>query len=126
MLSQIVDYEIMLNTDGKNINAFIVYDPDRYWPIELASGMEKFVASIAIRTALINVSSLPRPPFLVIDEGMGNLDADNLNNMYILFDYLKTQFEYVITISHIESMRDMVDSVIEITKSGEKSLISYT
>ncbi len=88
--------------------------------------MEKFVASIAIRTALINVSSLPRPPFLVIDEGMGNLDADNLNNMYILFDYLKTQFEYVITISHIESMRDMVDSVIEITKSGEKSLISYT
>jgi DNA repair exonuclease SbcCD ATPase subunit len=57
---------------------------------------------------------------------MGNLDADNLNNMYILFDYLKTQFEYVITISHIESMRDMVDSVIEITKSGEKSLISYT
>lgn len=126
MLSQIVDYEIILNTDGKNINAFIVYDPDRYWPIELASGMEKFVASIAIRTALINVSSLPRPPFLVIDEGMGNLDADNLNNMYILFDYLKTQFEYVITISHIESMRDMVDSVIEITKSGEKSLISYT
>jgi len=125
ILSQIVDYQVHFNTDGKNINTYIVYDSEKFWPLELASGMEKFVASLAIRTSLINVSSLPRPPFLVIDEGMGNLDADNLNNMYVLFDYLKTQFEYMIVISHIDSIRDMVDSVIEITKLNEKSSIVY-
>lgn len=125
ILSQVVDYQVHFNTDGKNINTFIVYDSEKYWPLELASGMEKFVSSIAIRTALINVSSLPRPPFLVIDEGMGNLDAENLNNMYVLFDYLKTQFEYVIVISHIDTIRDMVDSVIEITKLNNKSSIIY-
>ena len=125
ILSQVVDYEIHFNTDGKNINTYIVYDTEKYWPLELASGMEKFISSLAIRTALINVSSLPRPPFLVIDEGMGNLDAENLNNMYVLFDYLKTQFEYMIVISHIDSIRDMVDSVIEITKLDNKSSIVY-
>ena len=125
ILSQIVDYQITFNTDGKNINAYIVYDSETYWPLELTSGMEKFIGSIAIRTALINVSSLPRPPFLVIDEGMGNLDSRNLSNMYVLFDYLKTQFEYMIVISHIDSMRDMVDSIIEITKVEGKSMISY-
>ena len=45
--------------------------------------------------------------------------------MYVLFDYLKTQFEYMIVISHIDSMRDMVDSIIEITKVEGKSMISY-
>lgn len=125
ILSQLVDYQIHFNTDGKNINTYIVYDTDKFWPLELASGMEKFISSLAIRTSLINVSSLPRPPFLVIDEGLGNLDAENLNNMYVLFDYLKTQFEYMIVISHIDSIRDMVDSVIEITKLQNRSSIVY-
>jgi len=125
ILSQITDYKITFNCDGKNIDAYIVYDSDRYWPLELSSGMEKFVAQIAIRTALINVSSLPRPPFLVIDEGLGNLDPSNLNNMAMLFDYLKTQFMYVIVISHIDTVRDMVDSIIEIHKVDNKSKITY-
>jgi DNA repair exonuclease SbcCD ATPase subunit len=125
ILSQLVEYQIKFDTDGKNINAYIVYESDRFWPLELSSGMEKFIASIAIRTALVNVSNLPRPTFLVIDEGMGNLDVENLNNMYVMFDYLKTQFSFVIVISHIDAMRDMVDSLIEIHKLNGKSIIQY-
>ena len=47
--------------------------------LELTSGMEKFISSLAIRVALINVSNLPRPNFLAIDEGFGTLDSENLN-----------------------------------------------
>jgi DNA repair exonuclease SbcCD ATPase subunit/DNA repair exonuclease SbcCD nuclease subunit len=125
ILSQIVDFSIALHTDGKNINAFIVYDQDNFWPIELTSGMEKFIASLAIRTSLINVSSLPRPNFLAIDEGFGALDSDNLNNMFLLFDYLKSQFSFLFVISHIDSMRDVVDSLVEITKHNGQSRIQY-
>jgi DNA repair exonuclease SbcCD ATPase subunit/predicted MPP superfamily phosphohydrolase len=125
ILSQIVDFSIALHTDGKNINAFIVYDQDNFWPIELTSGMEKFIASLAIRTSLINVSSLPRPNFLAIDEGFGALDSDNLNNMFLLFDYLKSQFAFLFVISHIDSMRDVVDSLVEITKYNGHSRIQY-
>jgi DNA repair exonuclease SbcCD ATPase subunit len=125
ILSQIVDFSIALHTDGKNINAFIVYDQDNFWPIELTSGMEKFIASLAIRTSLINVSSLPRPNFLAIDEGFGALDSDNLNNMFLLFDYLKSQFAFLFVISHIDSMRDVVDSLVEITKHNGHSRIQY-
>jgi DNA repair exonuclease SbcCD ATPase subunit len=125
ILSQIVEFSIALHTDGKNINAFIVYDQDNFWPIELTSGMEKFIASLAIRTSLINVSSLPRPNFLAIDEGFGALDSDNLNNMFLLFDYLKSQFHFLFVISHIDSMRDVVDSLVEITKHNGHSRIQY-
>ena len=125
ILSPIVDFQIMLNTDGKNINSYIAYGTDEYWPLELTSGMEKFISSIAIRTALINVSNLPRPNFIAIDEGFGSLDTDNFNSLYLLFDYLKTQFDFIITISHIDKTRDMVDQIIDINKVRGFSKVSY-
>ena len=125
ILNQIVEFTIVLTTDGKNINAHIVYDDDNYWPLELTSGMEKFISSLAIRTSLINVSSLPRPNFLAIDEGFGVLDSDNLNSMYMLFDYLKSQFGFIMCISHIDAMRDIVDKLIEIKKVSGYSEIDF-
>ena len=119
ILTQVVDFQISIQSDGKNINAFIVYDDSKMWPIELSSGMEKFVASLAIRSSLINATSLPRPNFLAIDEGFGALDQSNMGNISILLDYLKTQFKFIIMISHIDSIRDVVDSHIEIVKGKD-------
>ncbi len=120
ILHQIVDFSILIDLDeNKNINIYIVYDDDNYWPLELASGMEKFISSIAIRVALTNISNLPRPNFLIIDEGWGKLDSDNLNSVSMLLDYLKTQFEFIMVISHIEQMKDVADILIEIKKSKE-------
>ena len=125
ILIPIVDFVIKLDTDGKNINAYIVYDTDSFWPIELTSGMERFLSSLAIRSALINVSSLPRPNFLAIDEGFGVLDSDKLISIYSLFNYLKIQFTSLFIISHIDSMRDVVDSLIEINKINSFSKIDF-
>ena len=67
ILNQIVEFNISLQTDGKNVSTFINYE-DKKWPLELSSGLEKFVSSLAIRVALINISNLPRPNFIAIDE----------------------------------------------------------
>ena len=88
--------------------------------------MEKFISSLAIRTDLVNISNLPRPNFLAIDEGFGVLDSDNLNSMYMLFDYLKSQFGFIMCISHIDAMRDIVDKLIEIKKTNGYSEINFT
>ena len=125
ILSPIVEFEILFNTDGKNINSYIAYGDTQFWPLELTSGMEKFISSVAIRTALINISNLPRPNFIALDEGFGSLDNDNFNSLYLLFDYLKNQFDYILTISHIDKTRDMVDHIIDITKLNGFSSIQY-
>ena len=124
ILGQIVDFGMQLEMDGKNVNAFIVYD-DQKWGLEMCSGMERFISGLAIRIALINVCNLPRPNFLVIDEGFGTLDNENLTSLYMLFAYLKTQFDFVMIISHIDSMRDVVDSLIEIKKVNGFSNVKY-
>lgn len=125
ILSQMVDFGIILgvDVDDKDIYGKIVYSEEDVWPIELISGMERFIVNVAIRVALIGVSSLPRPNFLVIDEGFGSLDADNANNLYMLFDYLKTQFDFVLIISHLDYVKDMVDSALEIKKENGFSKI---
>jgi DNA repair exonuclease SbcCD ATPase subunit len=124
ILSQVVDFGVVMEVDGKSINAKIVYD-DQEWPLEMCSGMEKFVSGLAIRVALINVCNLPRPNFLVIDEGFGTLDSDNLSSLFMMMQYLKTQFDFIWVISHLEQMRDIVDGLIEIRKENGFSKIDF-
>jgi len=125
ILSQLVDFSMTFDMDGKNINNNIVYDDDNIWPLELSSGMEKFISSLAIRVGLINVSSLPRSNFLAIDEGFGTMDSDNLNSIYNLFQYLKSQFQFTMIVSHIDSMRDTVDTLLEVKKEKGFSNINF-
>ena len=124
ILAQVVDFGVTMEMDGKSINAKIVYD-DQEWPLEMCSGMEKFISGLAIRVALINVCNLPRPNFLVIDEGFGTLDANNLSSLFMMMQYLKTQFDFIWMISHLEQMRDIVDGLIEIKKVDGFSKIDF-
>ena len=124
ILAQIVEFGMQLEIDGKNINAYLVYG-DQRWSLEMCSGMERFISGLAIRVALINVCNLPRPNFLVIDEGFGTLDSENLQSLFMLFTYLKTQFDFVMIISHIDSMRDVVDDLITIKKEKGFSNVKY-
>jgi len=126
ILAQIVDFSIVFNMDGKQIDTHIVYDDDRVWPLELSSGMERFVSSLAIRVGLMNVSNLPRSNFLAIDEGWGTMDAENLNSVHQLFQYLKTQFQFSFVVSHIETMRDFVDTLLEIKKVSGSSSVRFS
>lgn len=122
ILRQIVDFTIKLETDGKNIITNINYN-DNIWSLEMCGGMEKFISSLAIRIALINISNLPRPNMLCIDEGFGCVDTEHLDQMGSLFSYLKNQFEFIWVISHIDQMKDIVDLQLEIEKDGDFSKI---
>lgn len=124
LLAQIVDFTLQFEADGKSINVYICYDTNK-WPLELSSGMEKFVASLAIRVALIKITNLPKPNFIAIDEGLGVLDSSNLNSMHMLFNHLKDLFKFTLVISHIDVVRDMVDHILTIDRRGEFSYINY-
>lgn len=123
--SMMVGFNVKLEMEGKNINAYICYGDDM-WNLELSSGMERFVSSLAIRIGLINVSTLPRPNFLVIDEGFGALDSDNIANMEGAFNYLKTQFDFVMIITHLDTIKDYMDTLIPININDGLSKVTFT
>jgi DNA repair exonuclease SbcCD ATPase subunit len=117
ILNQTVDFTVRLEaTDEKYIHGYIVYSEDKYWPIELTSGMERFVISLAFRAALSEITTLPKTNFLAIDEGFGVLDKKNIMTMEKLFNYFKERYGFIIIVSHIELMKDFVDKSIGISK----------
>jgi len=119
ILNHIVDFYVTLETDDKNINCYIHYNEDVEWPVELASGMERFMISVAMRAALINVSNLPRPNFLAIDEGFGVADSEHMQKVGMLFEYLRSRFDFILCITHIDTLKDAVDAQITIDKTDD-------
>jgi len=118
ILSYGVGFSVFLesNEDGKAIDIFFKHEksPNRY--IELCSGMEKTLAEIAIRAALVNVTTLPRSNIFVLDESFGALDAEYMAGLTRILEYLKTLFETVVIITHEESLKDFVDYIIEVER----------
>jgi len=43
-----------------------------------------------------------------------------------LFQYLKTQFQFTFVVSHIETMRDFVDTLLEIKKTNGSSSVRFS
>ena len=43
-----------------------------------------------------------------------------------LFQYLKTQFQFTFVVSHIETMRDFVDTLLEIKKVDGSSSVRFS
>ena len=81
------------------------------------------MASLAIRVALINVSSLTKTNMLIIDEGFGALDELNIEACSRLLESLKKWFRNIIVISHVDAIKDAVDNSLDIVKNEKDSKV---
>ena len=126
ILSAVVPFTVELEIeDGSNsMDVYINYGDSRRI-IECGSGMEKMISSIAIRVALINISSLPKSDIFIIDEGFGALDDSNLEACSRLLQSLKKWFKTILIISHVDAVKDIVDDTIEIMSNGKDAYVKY-
>jgi DNA repair exonuclease SbcCD ATPase subunit len=124
ILSNVVDFKVSLETEVTS-NTLDVYieDGSSKRIIELASGMEKFVASLALRVALINLSSLPRTNMFIVDEGFGVLDEDSIVKCLQLLSSLKNYFKLILIISHIPQVKEIADRMVEVVNLGSESRV---
>jgi len=126
ILNGVVSFKISIEEDdkGNNLNIYIDYG-DSKRVIECASGMEKMMTSIAIRVALINISSLARSDIFIIDEGFGALDDSNIEACGRLLNSLKKYFKAIIVISHVDAIKDIVDKNLMIIIKGKDSHVRF-
>lgn len=126
ILQGVVGFTVELeSTPGSNDMEIYINYGDSRRVIECGSGMEKMMASMAIRVALINISSLPRADLLIIDEGFGALDETNVEACNRLLASFKKWFRNILVISHVDAVKDAVDNVLDITHHNMDSRIVY-
>jgi len=116
VLENIVDFEVFFVNNHKNLDIMIKhpsYDPR---PLSMGSGAEKTLASMAIRLALISITNLPKSELFILDEPATALDQDHMEGFTNLLRIIKNQFKTVILISHLDSLKDVVDMTIDISK----------
>ena len=116
VLSNIVDFEIFFQEDGRKLDILIKHPQHDSRPIEMGSGAEKTIAAMAIRLALLSVSSLPKGNIFILDEPGTALDADNMEGFIRILQLIKMYFKTVILISHVDSLKDIVDIEISLDK----------
>jgi len=116
ILANIVNFEVFFEDDGRRLNVSIKHPKHEPRPIEMGSGAEKTIASMAIRLALLHVSNLPKSSVFILDEPGTALDAENLEGFVRILDMVKSYFKTVILISHLDSLKDCVDVIINIEK----------
>jgi len=124
VLANIVDFEIFFQEDGRKLDILIKHPQHDARPIEMGSGAEKTVAAMAIRLALLSVSSLPKGNIFILDEPGTALDADNMEGFIRILQLIKMYFKTVILISHVDSLKDIVDVEITIDKIGGYARVS--
>lgn len=124
ILTNIVDFEINFESDDNKLDILIKHPKHAPRPIEMGSGAEKTIAAMAIRLALLNVSTLPKGDVFILDEPGTALDAENMEGFIRILDMIKSQFKTVLLISHLDSLKDIVDSQILIEKNDGKAYVN--
>jgi len=119
VLSNIVDFEVFFENSENKLNILIKHPKHDPRQLETCSGAEKTLAAVAIRIALLNVSNMPKSNLFILDEPGTALDAENMEGFVRILDLVKGYFDVTLLITHIESLKDVVDMTVEISKTDD-------
>ena len=118
VLTNIVEFEIFIQNEDKKLDIFIKHPKHDPRPLEMGSGAEKTIASMAIRLAFLTVSSLPKSDLFILDEPGTALDEENMEGFTRILDMVKGYFKTVLLISHLDTLKDCVDMQISIERKN--------
>ena len=87
------------------------------------SGYERTIASLALRSVLSKICSLPKPNVIVFDEVFGKISNENLEMVSEFFVKIKEYFEKIFLITHNPMVNQWADSVVKIRKEDNISKV---
>ena len=116
-----------MNINDKNEIEFIMIDTETriVKPLNAGSGYERTISSLALRSVLTKISSLPKPNIVVMDEVFGKIADENLEMVGEFFKKIKNYFEHIFVISHNSLIRNWSDNLIMIKKEENVSSIDF-
>lgn len=116
-----------LNINDKNEVEFVMIDTETriVKPLNSGSGYERTISSLALRSVLTKISSLPKPNIVVMDEVFGKIADENLEMVGEFFKKIKSYFDHIFVISHNSLIRNWSDNLVMVKKEDNVSSIDF-
>jgi DNA repair exonuclease SbcCD ATPase subunit len=121
------NFILELNINDKNEVEFMMIDTETrvVKSLNSGSGYERTISSLALRSVLTKISSLPKPNIVVMDEVFGKIADENLEIVGEFFKKIKNYFEHIFVISHNPLIRNWSDNIVMIKKEDNVSSIDF-
>ena len=119
-------FRLEVRINDKNEVDFVMVDNNTQVEKNIASGSgyERTIASLALRSVLSKICSLPKPNIIVFDEVFGKISNDNLDMVSEFFTKIKEYFEKIFVITHNPMVTNWADSVIKVRKEENISYVA--
>jgi DNA repair exonuclease SbcCD ATPase subunit len=118
-------FKLQIQINDKNEVEFIMIDNGTGIEklMSSGSGYERTIASLALRSVLSKICSLPKPNIVVFDEVFGKISNDNLEMVHNFFIAIKDFFPTILLISHNPIVNNWADNTIKIVKNDNISKV---
>jgi DNA repair exonuclease SbcCD ATPase subunit len=118
-------FNLEININDKNEVEFLMIDNSSGIEKLMTSGSvyEKTIGSLALRSVLTKICTLPKPNLVVMDEVFGKISNENLDMVFEFFIKIKDYFEKVFVISHNPLINNWGDNIVKIKKENNISKV---
>ena len=123
-----IENELIINIDDKyNIDMGIKnIDNIKEELIETFSGMECVIVELCFKLAILEITEMPKSNMLFIDESVSVFDENRIKDINKLFDCIITHYTNVFLITHLNTVKNKMNHVLNITHYEGRSYINNT
>ena len=122
-LADVADFDVRIEINDKNDVCLQIINEGVVGKLSSTSGYERTLAGLAIRDVLANISSMPRPNFLVLDEVLSMTASENYEKLKLMIDKIVNRYQFVFFISHADETKEWANKIITVRKKGRISTI---
>ena len=123
LLEDVCDFDIEVALTDKNEVIFNIIKDEISSNLGGASGFEKTASALALRCVLGNISTMPRPNFIILDEILGGVASENYDNMRNMYAKIEKDYQFILHVTHLDVIKDWHKNIIRIDKRSNISKI---
>lgn len=116
LLNGVCDFDVEVAVTEKNEVMFFLIKDGIKSDLSSGSGFERTAASLALRSVLANISTLPKLNCFVVDEVLGRVAKENYDNMKSLYEKILENYDFIIQISHLDEIKDWHNTILTVKK----------
>lgn len=124
LLSDVCDFDVEVAINNKNDVMFNIIKDGVTSDLSSGSGFERTCASLALRFVLADISTIPKMNFTLIDEVLGRVSKDNLENIHKLFDKILPSYDFILHVCHLDEAKDWSQIQVSVSKTENISHIN--